>query len=61
MEDYVIEEKDCMGAEASLVGVDGWVWGERVSEDVGRGKALVHPLTAVLDLHDAADDLAVDD
>lgn len=61
MKDYVVEEEDCLGAKTSLVGVDRWVWGERVCEDVGRSKALVHPLTAILDLHDAADDLAVDD
>lgn len=49
-----------MGAEASLVGVDSWVRREWIGEDIGCGKALVHPLAAVLDGHDTADDFAVD-
>lgn len=49
-----------MGAEACLIGVNGWIGREWIGEDIGSGKALIHPLAPVLDLHDAADDFAVD-
>lgn len=50
-----------MGAKASLVCMDEGINVEWIGEDIGRGKAFVHPLAAVLDLHDAADDFAIDD
>lgn len=49
-----------MGAKPCLVGMDTRIDGEGIGEDVGTGEAFVHPLSAVLDGHDTADDLAVD-
>lgn len=56
----VIEEGDANLTETGVVGVDVWVGGEWIGEDLGLGEEIVHPFAAVGDGHDAGDDFTAD-